>query len=277
LRGVLPLFQYHLPSIADARRRFLAPGGRLIPQRDVLKASVVETADQYARITDGWEKNGLDLNLEPARRLATNDFRKGEFEKKQLLAAPQTWATLDYSTIDAADVTGGVRFSIERVGIGHGILLWFDACLIDGIGYSNAPGAPKLVYGALFLPWQEPVQLAEGRKLSVELQARLVEGEYLFNWTTQIESINGSAAIRFQQSQLAGSVVSPTKLRRTASDFVPRPSDDACIHRRVLELMDGNRNLEEIARQLAVEYPARFSRWQQALAYAAKRSQEHSL
>src|SRR5258708_641008 len=32
LRGVLPFFQSHLPSIADARRRFLAPGGTLIPK-----------------------------------------------------------------------------------------------------------------------------------------------------------------------------------------------------------------------------------------------------
>jgi len=36
LRGILPLFQHHLPSIADARRRFLAPGGTLIPKRDAV-------------------------------------------------------------------------------------------------------------------------------------------------------------------------------------------------------------------------------------------------
>ena len=36
LRGVLPLFQSHLPSIIDARERLLAPGGALIPQRDTI-------------------------------------------------------------------------------------------------------------------------------------------------------------------------------------------------------------------------------------------------
>ena len=34
LRGILPLFQLHIPSIIDARQRFLAPGGILIPQED---------------------------------------------------------------------------------------------------------------------------------------------------------------------------------------------------------------------------------------------------
>src|SRR5437867_2580258 len=38
--GVLPWFQQHIPSIADARRRFLAPGGALIPQRDTAWAAV---------------------------------------------------------------------------------------------------------------------------------------------------------------------------------------------------------------------------------------------
>src|ERR1044072_2325118 len=31
LRGILPWFQQHIPSIVDARSRFLAPGGTLIP------------------------------------------------------------------------------------------------------------------------------------------------------------------------------------------------------------------------------------------------------
>src|ERR1700687_1997045 len=34
LRGVIPLFEHHIPSIIDARRRFLAPGGTLIGRKD---------------------------------------------------------------------------------------------------------------------------------------------------------------------------------------------------------------------------------------------------
>ena len=36
LRGVLPLYEGHLESVIDARARFLAPGGRLVPRRDRL-------------------------------------------------------------------------------------------------------------------------------------------------------------------------------------------------------------------------------------------------
>lgn len=34
LRGALPLYQHHIPTIVDARQRLLAPSGVLIPQRD---------------------------------------------------------------------------------------------------------------------------------------------------------------------------------------------------------------------------------------------------
>lgn len=277
LRGVLPLFQSHLPSIVDARRRFLAPGGTLIPKRDAVWATVVESPDQYARVVDSWEKNVLGLDLAPARRLAVNDFHKTHFKPEQLLAQPQLWTTLEYDTLDTADVHGMLNFSIQRPGTGHGIVAWFETCLADGIGFSNAPGAPEAIYGCMFLPWTEPVSLSEGQTLSVDLQASLVEADYVWRWTTRIDSAAGPGnGLRFEQSQLAGAVFSLAKLHRSASDYVPQLSEDGRVNRRTLELMDGERSLEEIARQLATEFPQRFARWQQALAYAAKRSQEHS-
>lgn len=42
LRGGLPLFENHIPTIIDARERFLADGGVLVPKRDVLCAALVE-------------------------------------------------------------------------------------------------------------------------------------------------------------------------------------------------------------------------------------------
>lgn len=277
LRGVLPLFQRHLPSIEDARRRFLAPGGKLIPQRDTIFAAIVEAAERYSHLVDGWRKNDLGVDFEPARRLVVNDFTKGHFKHEQLLAPPGLWATLDYNSVSQPDVDGELQFSIQREGLAHGIALWFETCLTDGIGFSNAPGCPEAIYGNMFLPWDEPVSLVEGQPVSVNLQARLVDGDYMWRWKTRIEPLDGSAPIVFEQSQLAGAVVSLKNLRRSASDFVPRLSEDARLHRRALELMDGKSTLEEIARRLTAEYPARFSRWQQALAYAAKRCQEHSL
>lgn len=277
LRGILPFFQSHLPSIADARRRFLAPGGTLIPKRDALWVAVVEAPEQYARIVDPWGGDILGQDLSPARQLAVNDSQKARFTPQQLLTSPQLWATLEYATIDSPDHRGSLNFSAQRPGIGHGIVVWFETCLADGIGFSNAPGAPEAIYGSTFLPWLEPVSLAEGQNLRVDLEATLVENNYLWRWTTRIASTNGSGpGLCFEQSQLAGAVISLAKLGQSASDCVPQLSEDGRVNRRVLELMDGKNSLEKIARQLVPEFPQRFQRWQQALSYVAKLSGQNT-
>ena len=277
LRGALPFFQHHLPAIADARRRFLAPGGTLIPKRDAVWLAVAEAPQPYAKLVGCWENNALGQNLSPARRLVVNDLRKERFTPEQLLTSPRLWATLDYATVENPDARGALDFSIQRAGTGHGIVAWFETCLADGIGFSNAPGMPEAVYGSLFFPWTEPVPLSEGQNLRVDLQATLLESDYFWRWNTQFDSPNGSGPhLRFEQSQLSGAVLSLAKLRQSASDHVPQLSEEGALHRRALELMDGRNSLEAIARQLAAEFPQRFARWQQALTYAAKRSLEHT-
>src|SRR5829696_1199528 len=55
LRGVLPFFQQHIPSIIDARTRLLARGGVLIPHRDILWAALVEAPEQYTELVGPWK------------------------------------------------------------------------------------------------------------------------------------------------------------------------------------------------------------------------------
>src|SRR5918995_4263079 len=71
LRGVLPWFQQHIPSIIDARKRLLARGGTLIPRRDILWAAVVEAPEQYKEIAGPWQNNRFELDLSAGKRLVT--------------------------------------------------------------------------------------------------------------------------------------------------------------------------------------------------------------
>jgi hypothetical protein len=111
----------------------------------------------------------------------------------------------------------------------------------------------------------------------VSLEAKLVETEYVWRWTTRIETQEGSGSpIHFEQSQLGGAVLSAKRLQRMAADFVPVLSEEGRLRRRAFELMDGKRSLEEVARRLAKEFPQRFPDWQRALTYAGTISQEYS-
>jgi protein arginine N-methyltransferase 1 len=278
LRGVLPLFKSHIPSIVDARRRFLATGGTLIARKDRIWAAVVEAPEAYGEIVDPWACNALGQDLAVARQKMLNEFRKGRVKPEQLLTVPQLWATLDYATIENPDVRGTLQWTVKRDGTGHGILVWFDMELADGVGFSNCPEAPEAVYGAAFFPWLEPVSLGLGQNLCVELEAKLLETDYFWRWTTQIESAQntGETTTRFEQSQLQGAVLSLPTLHKLASDYVPQLSKEGLIRRRALDLMDGKTSLENIARRLAIEFPVRFARWQQALTFASSISNEYS-
>lgn len=278
LRGVLPLFERHIPAIVDARRRFLSPGGVLIPRTDTLWAAIVEAPKTFSEVVDPWDCNLLGQDLSPARRLIVNDPQKIRVNPDQLLTTPQLWATLEYGSIENQDARGNLSWRVERAGTGHGVVVWFDSELADGIAFSNAPSSPESIYGSLFFPWTHSVSLVSDQAVSVDLEAKFLETDYVWRWTTRIEPLERSSAtsIHFDQSQLTGAVLSPAQLYRKAADYVPDLSEEGRLRRRTLELMDGRTSLDEIAHRLATEFPERFPRWGQALSYAGGLSQECS-
>lgn len=278
LRGVLPFFQRHIPAIVDARQRFLAPGGTMIPRRDTVWAAVVEAPKAYEEIVEPWEKNTLRQNLAPPRTLAVNDGKKIRVSAEQLLTRQKLWTTLDYASVESPDVRGNIEWTVRRAGTGHGVVVWFDADLAEGIGFSNAPGTPETVYGSFFFPWTRPVCLEVEQSVCVSLEAKLVENDYVWRWSTRIEPLAGSSSLRlhFEQSQLAGAVLSLKQLRKLAADYIPQLSEEGILRRRTLELMAGKVTLEEIASRLLAEFPKRFSGRKQALSYAGAVSQEYS-
>lgn len=278
LRGVLPLYEQHIASIADARARLLAPGGTLIPSQDTLWAAVVESAATYDRLVAPWDGNGLGIDMEPGREMVTNSWRKLVVAADNLLCEPQCWGVIDYATAVSPNVTGSVEFKTERAGVGHGLLLWFDACLADGIQFSNAPGQPELIYGSGFFPWSRPVALEIGDTVSVRIRADLPGNDYVWSWASRVyrDSPNSPKA-HFAQSTFFGTPFSGEKLHQRAGGFRPSLGENGQIDRLILERMDGASSLAEIARVLTAQFPRRFSSSGAALERVADLSNRYSV
>lgn len=210
LRGVLPLFERNIPSIIDARERLLAPGGVLIPERDVLWASVVEAPEQYAKIVGPWV-NQFELDLTAGRRLVTNTWRKSRIKPEQLLTEPVCWTTLDYYKVNSGDLRAEISWQAARKGTAHGIAVWFDSELAEGIRFSNHPAASETIYGIGFFPFSHPVEVLAGDRITVQLAADLVNDGYVWRWDTEIP---GKAS--FKQSTFYSVPLSTSQLRKSA-------------------------------------------------------------
>ncbi len=271
LRGCLPLFEQHIPSIVDARERLLAPGGRLIPARDRLFAALVHDPEFYLPCTEPWLTNKFGLDLSDGHRFAVNQWRKANFTPIDLMSPPQQVLQLEYSTITDPDISVDFMLTPEGPGEAHGFLVWFDAELAPGIGFSNAPGEPEQVYGQTFFPFERPVTLAVGDRIAVTLRANLIDGAYVWSWTSKVWR-NGATSpeMTYRQSTFLSRILSPDKLAKRSSRFVPPVTPAIALDRYCLSLFDGEKSQGDIADALVAAFPGRFCNKVDALTHVTK-------
>jgi protein arginine N-methyltransferase 1 len=274
LRSTLPLYQRHLPSIADVRRRLLAPGATIIPREDSLWAAIVEAHEVHESLLRPWINNGYGVDLSAGRGMATSSLRGVRLKAEQLLSPSIAWETLDYRIRERTNADADVRFEIDRSGDGHGIGLWFDSVLTEGVSITNAPGCAQLIYGQTLLPWPEAVSLKRSDEITVSLRARLAGHDYAWRWGTRVER-RGSLVATFEQSSLAGAPLSLNSLHKRREAHVPILNEDGEVDRDVLNQIDGQRTLGEVARLLAERHPRRFPTWKEALRRACALSSRY--
>jgi len=283
LRGVLPLFGYHIPSLADARQRLLAPDGILIPKRDTLWVAPVEAPNAYADFVNPWD-HPFDLDMEAAKQIVLNtwnDNNTDSIKAKNLLAPPQVWTVLDYTTIENPDVgCSDINQQATRDGIVHGLLIWFDAEIADGIGFSNGPQEKKAaeVYGRGFFPLLHPVPVAKGDTFNLAIHVDLIDGQYIWRWETQISEQGDPNAIKanFKQSTFDSASLNVKQLQKRVPDFQPALSEDGQIDQFILSKMNGRSSLEKIARQVHKRYRSHFKTEQESLSHVCNLSQQYS-
>jgi type I protein arginine methyltransferase len=175
LRGLLPLYTGNLASIIDARDRFLAPGGVLIPHRDVLWVGLIESREAYESIVGPPPERCFGLDMSAVFRGASSRGVAKTFEPSCLLSEPAPWASLEYSSLESSDAAGSLTLAPSRRGTLHGLVTWFETELIDGTGYSTGPGNAT-VHRSRFFALAEPVPVSPGDRVAIRLDAWCVRG-----------------------------------------------------------------------------------------------------
>ena len=216
LRGVLPLFGDHIPTIADARARLVRPNATLVPLRDTLWAAPCTAPAGWRRdhIEIGDVPHGIDRRSVAAR--IRSDWYQCRTVESDLRAAPAQWGALDYATIESPSAAGYAEWSFARGADVDGVVLWFDADLGFGATISNSPLRDRRLYGQAFFPFERSLTVRDGDHLAVELRADYAGGEYMWTWNSTLTSAHGDPVV-FRQTNLASRVVALDQLRRLAS------------------------------------------------------------
>ncbi|WP_033376742.1 class I SAM-dependent methyltransferase [Porphyrobacter sp. AAP82] len=270
-RGTVPLFQHHIATLADARARLLAPGGTLLPMRDTLKIALAQSPEKYRAMVHPWQRNAYGLDLAAGARFAANAMDKAYLKPRALVSAPVDLAVLDYRTITEPDIDSRVTMVAGRAGRVDGILAWFEAEIAEGLGYSNAPGEPPLVYGQMFLPLEGNPRLAEGERIDLRFRGTLVDGEYVWNWDWQVFDRAGSPRGRVaRQSTFLAQVHSTKALGNASNQHVPQLDAAIMLDRDCLALVGEGRTLDVIAKTLQDRHPEHLPTYKAALDHVVK-------
>lgn len=260
LRGSVPLHGTHLATLRDAKERLLAPGGVLIPARDRLFVAGVEAWDVVALLQRGVQ--GFVSRGFSAQTATTSIFNTSvsdsmvRLNASDLVTTPMSWADIEYGA-PTPPLEKALELTPRRSGIVHGLAIWFEATIADGIVFDNAPGM-SLVYTRTFLPLLEPLSLEHGETLEVVLRAD--ESGSRWAWDTRHRSASGHTKATLRQATFLGKPTSPEALLRASSSHMPSPSDAGERLRRILALMDGAHTIDEITDALRAGAPAAMPR-----------------
>lgn len=265
-RGTVNLYEHHIATIKDARERLLAPGGTLMPMRDTLKIALARSPKLYRSCHYPWRANDYGLDLSAGQPFAANSELKAYLKPRALLSAAQDLAVIDYRTITEPNVDTTVELLAEKDGIAHGLLVWFDAEIAEGLGYSNAPGEPELVYGQMLLPFADPPRLKTGDRVRARFRGNLVDNNYVWSWDGEVvDGKTGETRNPFRQSSFLSRVISKQAAAAGSNLAIPQRSVRMQIDADCLAMVDGGTDQDGIARALMERYPDQLTSYRAAL------------
>lgn len=239
-------------TLQDARRRFLKPGGRLIPSRIRLQVGAVES-ERAREKADGWRAEQVPAEFRWLRHYAVNAKHPVELPREALLSGAADLGEIDLNAENPDFFRWSASVTIDRDGVFHGLGGWFQCELADGVWMTNSPLSDEAIQRPqAFLPIAEPVAVRAGDRVDLSVMAR--PADHLIAWVVELPA----SGQRFSHSTWQGLLLSPEDLARSRPDRVPRLSREGEARRTILAYCDGRRTAQEIEQAVLRDHPDLF-------------------
>ena len=242
-------FDYGIVALMrDARRRFLKPGGAMIPQALNLMVSGVSSDECLAKAA-AWTQDAVPDPYRWLDNLSRNVRYSYPFSPDELIATPVTLGHVDFTDDEPELYRFDAVLVATHAGRFDGIAGWFDCQLAGDVRMTNNPLAPDSIRRSqAFLPAQESFAVEAGDQIGISLRFRA--DDTLIAW-----SIQPPCGTRRQQLSTFNSTV------LTPADLVKQPnrplalSGEGKARAFVLAQVDGERSGEEIAARVLADWP----------------------
>jgi len=197
---VLGNFAYEedvLETLRDARR-FLKPGGTLIPHSIVQWAAPV-ASDRFERDLASWRDVGFGLDWSDAEYMTRNNMYVFPIEPGDLLAVPpESWDQLDFGGPIGSRRRGTVTWRLPSAAPIHGFALWWDCTLAPGIALSTSPAAPRTHWDQIYLPLLESLHAQASDEIALTITSETGGHEAGIDVRWSIEHIRGATTVSRQ-------------------------------------------------------------------------------
>ena len=241
-----------LALLEDARRRFLKPGGTVVPAGIDIRLAPVE-AENGRELVARWRNGAIPDEFNWVGATAANAQHGIEADAGSLLATPVTVASLDLASPHADFLSWQADYRFTRSGTLDGLLGWFDARLYEDITMSNSPlASERLNRSQAFLPLDEPVAVREGEPLRATIMARHID--HVLAWTVALPD----QGRRFALTTFNGLLLDDDALARSQPDRVATLNQRGRARQVVLSYCDGTRTAAEVEALVYREHPDLF-------------------
>lgn len=188
-----------IATLADARRRFLKPGGKVIPDRIIQYVAPVVTSriDNELR---AWERVGHGLDLSVAQTMSMNNAYVRALQPAEILDGCRSaivWDEIDLTSESKSKRRGDAEWRLPRPAMIYGFATWWKVELVPGIGFSTGPLSPRTHWEQLYFPLLAPMNAAASDLISVDLRSSSSEeaGTHLA-WTAVHKDAAGKVLSR---------------------------------------------------------------------------------
>jgi hypothetical protein len=251
---------------ADARARFLVPGGRCVPSR--LQLLLAPLSDpEIAADLDTSSAPDLGVNRDVMRQWASIDMRSRRVREADVFG-PEVVAAL----VELGEASMSYRLSatldIERDGVLNALGAWFRAELAPSIAISNSPLDSGAIDRAQCVLPLGPTAVVRGDRLEVVMDARLDADVY--RWRATVCAGDGSTKARYDHCSLDRPLLSAEMLKNLDPQRTPRLDARGQARLFVLSRCDGAHTQGEIERALLESHPRLFPTRARAAGFVAR-------